>query len=261
MNLLTSWAKWKPKNSNYAVEGDREYLKSPKSTEAITLINGWHQATRNPDFCRPGDTKIHLGLIPQPFCGNVGKATIYLLFLNPGLGPSDYYGEYEVPAYRKALLNNLKQNFSDKQPSFMFLDPRFAWHEGFQWWHGKLRSVIEEMSNRFNIPYAEARSLLADQLASIELFPYHSASFKDADNWIKKLTSVQLARSFVHDYIVPRAKSGKAIIIATRAVKMWDLPEHPNIICYEGGHARAAHLSASSKGGKAILEHVRRKTT
>ncbi len=59
--------------------------------------------------------------------------------MNPGPGPHDYYGEYEVPKYRAALLANLKQG---PPTPFLFLDPQFAWHGGFDWWQEKLAKVI-----------------------------------------------------------------------------------------------------------------------
>ena len=47
----------------------------------------------------------------------------------------------------------------------------------------------------------------------------------------------------MHDTVVPRVRSGKAILIVTRQAKAWDLPRHRGIICYSGQQARAAHLS------------------
>ena len=41
-------------------------------------------------FGDPYDKKLHLGLTPVPFIGNLGKASIYLFMLNPGLTSSDY---------------------------------------------------------------------------------------------------------------------------------------------------------------------------
>ena len=40
--------------------------------------------------------------------GDMLNASIYVLMLNPGLGPGDYF-EYKVPSFRQALLANLRQ--------------------------------------------------------------------------------------------------------------------------------------------------------
>jgi hypothetical protein len=93
--------------------------------------------------------------------------------------------------------------------------------------------------------------------ASIELVPYHSPSFKLRHKVIESLKSVQLARSFVHETVLKRARSGDCIVIVLRQAKRWGLKEEANVIVYEGGEAQAAHLSPKSRGGKRILEFAK----
>jgi hypothetical protein len=88
------------------------------------------------------------------------------------------------------------------------------------------------------------------------LLPYHSTSFHDGGQWLKKLPSVQLARSFVHDVLVPRVRRGEATIVVTRKARLWRLPKLRGIVHYEGSESRAAHLSPTSRGGQAILARV-----
>jgi hypothetical protein len=59
-------------------------------------LGGWLEAYRSLDYCASHDRRLHLGLLPQPFFGDLRRASIYVLLLNPGLGPDDYYDEYEV---------------------------------------------------------------------------------------------------------------------------------------------------------------------
>jgi hypothetical protein len=257
MNLLDAWATWRPTQTPFVLDEDREVLRSERTVRAIVTHGGWRQALQAPDFCAPGDTRLHLGLLPHPFCGDVRRATIYLLLLNPGLGPHDYYGEYEVPEYRAGLLDNLKQEFREDAAPFLFLDPRFAWHGGFDWWHGKLAMVIQRLAAARQVSFAAARSFLASRIASIELLPYHSPAFRDAGGWLGKLNSVGLARRFVAEFVLPRVLCGDAIAIVTRQVAAWNLPEHPGVVTYSAGQARAAHLTPESPGGRAILAHLR----
>jgi hypothetical protein len=56
--------------------------------------------------------------------------------------------------------------------------------------------------------------------------------------------------------LLPKARDGKVIIVVTRSVKNWQLPQHKNIISYEGGETRSAHLTLKSRGGKAIANHL-----
>ncbi len=256
MDLLEAWARWQPKQPPFVLAEDIEVLESAQSSRAVVSHASWRQARNAPDFCAPGDRRLHLGLLPQPFCGDLRRATIYLLLLNPGLGPHDYYGEYEVREYRRALLENLKQRFRGARYPFLFLDPRFAWHGGFHWWHDKLAGVIQRIKQSRDISFAEARSFLASRIASIELLPYHSPAFRDAGGWLRRLKSVELARDFVREFIKPRVLRRQAIVIVTRQATAWELLRHPGVVVYTGAQARAAHLTPQSPGGAAMLKHL-----
>ena len=256
-NLLTTWSNWNELKAPYILEEDRDVLKSLRSSKAITTFTSWPEVYGADGFAAPGDTRLQLGLLPHPFCGDLKKAEIYILLLNPGYGPTDYYGEYEVPEYRQAALANLKQTFTDGTLPFFLLDPKFSWHGGFTWWHGKFAKVIEELARFHDVPYTEARAELGKKIASIELLPYHSTSFRDSGGWVRQLDSVRLAREFVNDYVIPKVESGKAIAIVTRQAKAWNLPIHPNVIRYTGAEARGAYLTPNSRGGIAILNRLR----
>jgi hypothetical protein len=142
--LLRAWAAWRPTSPPHVLNEDRETLTSSNSANYVTVIKSWREAFEKDDFPFSDDRKLHLGLLPQPFCGDLQRASVYVLSLNPGLAPGDYYGEYEVPAFRKALVNNLKQESLGSIP-FFFLDPQYAWHGGFRWWHGKLEGLIKKL--------------------------------------------------------------------------------------------------------------------
>lgn len=255
MNLLDAWANWSACSAPFIYDDDQKVMNTKRSLNATVIHKSWKDAIKAPDFCAPGDNRLHLGLLPQPFFGDVRRASVYILMLNPGLGPTDYYGEYEVPAYRTALLDNLKQKFHNDKNPFLFLDPQFAWHGGFDWWHGKLAKVIECLASYWNISFAEARVRLGSKLASIELIPYHSLSFRDSDKWLRNLCTVKLAKSYVSEFVFPRVRQRKAIVIVTRKVKEWNLPHLDGVFTYTSGQARGAHLTPDSPGGRAILRH------
>jgi len=139
---------------------------------------------------------------------------------------------------------------------FFFLDPRFAWHGGFDWWNSKLAKVIDRLAAARKTSFAEARTYLGSKLASIEMIPYHSASFKDQGGWLRNLRSVSLARAFVKQSVLPRVKRGKAIVIVTRKVRLWDLPRCSGVVKYTAGQAIGAHLTPNTPGGRAILKRL-----
>jgi hypothetical protein len=254
--LLADWKHWDPTKRPYVLDADRDVLLAPGFSSRIADTASWQEAYSADDFARPGDRRLHLGLIPQPFCGDLVSASVYVLLLNPGLSPTDYYGE-ELPQYRNALLATLRQDFSETEHPFLFLDPRFAWHGGFRWWHGKLAGVIEALASAGGETFAAARARLAGSLASIELVPYHSASFRGGQ-WTQRLASARLAREFVSSYVLLKVQRDEAIVIVTRQVEAWKLKAEPGVVLYSAQQARGAYLTPKSPGGDAIIKRLAR---
>jgi len=201
------------------------------------------------------DDRLHLSLLPVPYIGNIKDAEIVILLLNPGFQYSDYWSETNSPEFRRRLKQNLYQSFDGVEFPFLFLDPQFCWHSGFMWWEKKLREVIQEIAvKKFNRNYHAALHDLSQRLACVELIPYHSRAFKD-HKLINLLPSIQKAKKFVQSSLVQDAASMKRTLIATRQIKEWGLARGlPNVVTYEGSHARGASLSIKSKGGNAILK-------
>lgn len=54
-------------------------------------------------------TKFHLGLIPQPYIGDLASASIFLLFINPGFSAGDYYAQQYCDRFKTARIRNLRQ--------------------------------------------------------------------------------------------------------------------------------------------------------
>jgi hypothetical protein len=131
--LLATWKSYEP-TAPYILDSDRHLLGRP---ELIFRAQNWKAYIGDPDFGSPKTKELCLDLLPMPFVGDVENAVVSLLMLNPGLVPSDYFGEFEVKDYRNALLENLKQTAGSQ---LLFLDPRFSWHGGFVYWHTKLAS-------------------------------------------------------------------------------------------------------------------------
>jgi hypothetical protein len=190
----------------------------------------------------------------MPFVGSLSRAKVFLLMLNPGLSPTDYFGEFEQPAYRQALRNNLFQSEEMEFP-FLFLNPHFSWHDGFRYWHTKLRSVVEALRAVWAVPYYEALRRASRLIASVELLPYHSAMFDLSKRRLSSIPSVRVAQDFVHELSV-RANRGEVTIVVARSSAMWKLMPSANVVVYSGAEARSAHLTVSSRGGKAVFDGV-----
>ena len=261
MSLLCEWRKWDPENFPYVLDMDADVLKSPDWKPRVVKHHSWRKATKDPDFCKSGDRRLHLGLIPVPFVGDMLNASIYILMINPGLGPADYF-EYEVPSFQQALRANLRQEHRPGGIPFVFLDPQFAWHGGFRYWDQKLKGVIEELAASKCTSLADARATLGRKLAVVQLVPYHSAVFGLSPKAQKQLPSVCLAQDFVRQTVSERVRAQKAIVVAARQVQIWNpyLPddnekEH-GVIRYKPSEAIGASLSPRSRGGRAILHRL-----
>ena len=257
MSLLREWRKWDPEDFPYVLDMDADVLKSPSWKSLVTKYRSWQKATGAPEFCKSGDKRLHLGLIPVPFMGDMLNASIYVLMLNPGLGPGDYF-EYKVPSLRRALIANLRQKRIRGVMPFVCLDPRFAWHSGFGYWDRKLKRVMEALAASKGMSLADARSTLGSKLAVVQLVPYHSPA---SNQKALQLSSVDLAKDFVRRRVAKRVRAQKAIVIAARKVEIWDqclpdLGEEHGIIRYTASEARSASLSPDSSGGHAILRHL-----
>ena len=267
MDLVTTWKnasdQWGSSAAPFVLTADAELLKSYPDV----IYRTQEEAKKAPDFYAPSkdkDKRIHLGLLPGPFMGDVSNASIYVLMTNPGVTQNDYR-ELDDPYFRAAMLANLKQERVAGVLPFLFLDRQFDWHDGFGYWDRKvgIGKTIQEMAERQGITEAEARIEVGNQLAVIQLFPYHSANGPNSTERLKSLPSVIRVGRFVQETVTRRVRDRQAIAIVMRRVKVWDqylprdLSEEQGVFrSANAGEARRASLRPSSRGGRAILRHL-----
>jgi hypothetical protein len=108
----------------------------------------------------PNDTRLHLGLLPQPWFGDLTSATVFVLMLNPGLNPGDYYAEYRVPSFRAALISNLRSEPNRGYP-LLFLDPEFSWHPGARYFRTRLHWLALALARQRGTSYREALAVVS----------------------------------------------------------------------------------------------------
>ena len=187
----------------------------------------------------------------MPYVGDITNASVYILMLNPGFRPLDYYAEQESSEYIQALKSGLHQTGYNKYP-FYFLDPRFSWTGGGSYWNQKLGAYIKKIISRDGITYQEAAYNISHKIAVLELVPYHSSHFKLPKKEIKKLKSVKLMRDYVTSYVLPRSRKNEACIIVTRKNNYWRMKEEMNIVVYTGGQTRGAYLTENSPAANVL---------
>jgi len=208
-------------------------------------------------FGRFTDHRFHFSLVPKPYDGDLNRADIFVLQLNPGFNPADYHAEWEMPEYRKRLERSVRQELDGLEFPFVALDPQFCWQPGFRWWERKLRDVATTIAERkYQGRYIDALRELSRRMAVVELVPYHSIAF-DERGLIRVLPSAEQGIRFVQDDLLKRVSSGTAIAIAVRKVSAWGLREIDlaGLITYSAGQSRGSSFGPQTPGGRAILVH------
>ena len=108
----------------------------------------FRQFLAGPRFGDPDDDRFHFSLLPVPYMGDLQRADIFLLLLNPDFNVADYYAEWNVPDFRWRMERNLYQRLKGVKFPFLFLDPELCWHPGYRWWERKLRDVAVDSCQR-----------------------------------------------------------------------------------------------------------------
>lgn len=202
------------------------------------------------------DHRFHFSLLPIPYLGDLNRADIFLLQLNPGLNLINYYAEWNVPAFRRRVERSVRQELDGVEFPFYSLDPELCWYSGYRWWEGKLRDVATIIAHKkYNGNYFNALRELSQRIAVIELVPYHSIAFHQ-HGLIRALPSTRQAISHLNTVLIKKASSGKAVVIAARKVAAWGLrgTELKGVVPYPSALSRGSSLSSRTPGGKAILK-------
>ncbi|MCX7353399.1 MAG: hypothetical protein NTY59_00935 [Alphaproteobacteria bacterium] len=261
MSLIRFWRDFAPRNGSPHVHPDDTdlFLKKGRGILDLPCAN-FRQFVRSERFGNFSDNQFHLSLLPVPYAGDLRRADIFILLLNPGFNFVDYYAEYESRRFRSRLLQNLRQKNHEAKFPFLYLDPSFCWHSGFAWWEGKFREVGKLLAEqRYEGSYLAALKELSRRVAAIELVPYHSTSFAAHKLVEQGLPSSVAAQSFVKSSLFPRAAAGEVTIIATRRTRDWGLAamrKRRGVVCYRGGLTRGASLGPKTLGGRAILKQL-----
>ena len=234
------------------LECDRKILKRRRRRELEICYTSWQDVLLDLSNCKDRK-KLHLNRIPVPYVGDVSKASIFILTLNPGHELADYYFEFEDDAYRQALVNNLKQENLDPKFPFFYLNPRFSTTGGYSYWFPKFKEVIMRLMVKCEITFDEAHSKLAQKIAVIQIVPYTSV---DSSSLPDKLCSTRLAMQYVENHVRPKVCTDEAIVIVLRQHKRWNKVLEPLLGPKEGifdsDNPRNANLPEEAK--KAIVK-------
>jgi hypothetical protein len=131
---------------------------------------------------------IETSVLPDPFVGNP-NAPIWLLNLNPGLAETDLH---HPPTVNEMIHKSLRL----EADSFWYLEDEFSETSGHKWW----RLMMGQTIRAYGVE-AVKRSFFC-----IELFPYHSVSYKP-------LTSLLPSQKFTIDLVKLACQLDKRFIV------------------------------------------------
>ncbi|MBS0178607.1 MAG: hypothetical protein JSR20_07570 [Nitrospira sp.] len=162
---------------------------------------------------------LHLGLLPQPYIGNLEKARLILLGLNPGCNSGEYYYDRNEN-FRNALVGNIRLEWEQGGFPFIFLNPEFAWHSGFAYWTKHLKGLIETVQRMNRLfTYTDTLKYVSQRIACIELIPYHSIKSPSLRNL--RLQSTDMAIEYLRGVLKARVSQDKCFLLALRQRKQW----------------------------------------
>lgn len=249
-SLLKTWRDLDITKPPYILPGDRQALERLKIPISVCSdFSEWHQ---DKVFGQRPSHEFQAGLFPLPYFGNLRKARIFLLTLNPGFSDSDMYAETSSPGLREDLVKNLYQKDLDPTYPAIFLSPKYSWHGGYEYWSKRFSELIKFFQEARSCSFRHSLAFIAQNIAILEAAPYHSTSFNISKKAIDQLASSKAIHQFVQQELVPKALEEKILLIVLRANWFWELNTSTNVIIYKSSESRGSSLSRNSRGGKAI---------
>lgn len=178
--------------------------------------------------------KLQLSVYPQHFVGNIDKAKIIILSLNPGYS-TEYYEAYKNRINKNGTKyeQTIKENLEMEKPFFHAFE--LANESDLGYWGNKMKCWVEEYDKKDNKTIIESLKKITENIALAEFFPYHSISYNDMYDKLGKGTSPNSNRK-IKDYLPTQKflfekikkriddkddKDDKVIIILTRSFAKW----------------------------------------
>lgn len=150
------------------------------------------------------ENEYHYDLLPEPFQGNT-SAEIVILGLNPGYSHKDKDFHLSNNKFKESLIKCITEQ--DQEYPFYSLNPNYKKSEAWIYWSSRKKGKLKNLLSKFNSKF------LANNLLSIEYYPYKSIQFKK-----NKYILPSQEYSF---YLVKKAIDRNALILILRSVRYW----------------------------------------
>ena len=181
-------------------------------------------------------------LIPLPWNGPIKTAKAFVAFLNPGVHPEDISREKSNDQFRQRLRQNLKG-----ESKYVYFEPDYSDHPGAAWAH-----------RTFGANWSHGDR---DRVCIIQLVAYHSQDCRAPYKAYKTLMSTLKMKLWIRHDLLPRVRSGNAVLVVGRGARGFEVESEPNtcnFVRYEGGKCRSASMRQNTRGGKALHSFLER---
>jgi len=177
--------------------------------DAVNFHNSKHAGTKF-------ELRVEKGMLPEPYQGHIENAKLIFLMLNPCFDETDkiFYANKE---YYNDVIDTINQNL-DKEYPFSILHPKWALSPASRYWRTQLGKYAEAISSIKKVSFEDGMKIVANNVATIELFPYHSKNWTSSKN-LMHIKSVQYSRYLAKKAILNTDK----IVVCTRAIREWSM--------------------------------------
>ncbi len=184
--------------------------------------NPWVDLPSEPPYIAPVDTcgllkvgkradGLRFDVIPDPYFGDINKAEIVVLPLNPGFEDADLLINMQREEY---VIQNLANLVHQSSPPFYFLNPKLMYSGGYRWWMRIFKPLLQQ---------GISANTLAHKMMCIQYLGYHSTTYLHLNTKLpSQLYSFDLVRQAIHL---------KKTIVIMRSERLW-LEAVPELISY-----------------------------
>jgi hypothetical protein len=176
---------------------------------AVNIHNVKHRGTKF-------ELRVEKGMLPEPYQGHVDSAKVIFLMLNPCFDETDkkFYANKE---YYDEVLDTINQDL-DKEYQFSILHPKWSTSPASRYWRRQMGKYAEAISSIKGISFEAGMKVVANNIATVELFPYHSKNWTSTKS-LMQIQSVKYSRYLAKKAIIDTNK----IVVCTRAIREWSM--------------------------------------
>ena len=192
--------------------------------------------------------KLHRNLLPQPFAGDLKKASVFLLYGNPGVALSDYYDDHRNDRYAELCRMNLRGELD----SFVWLHPDIATTGPGIYWRQTFKALAKEITQRTGDLPEASFNRISRSVALVEAGAYHSK--QTPGERLFQLRSSRVAGDFARNELRSRALRGECFILVWRRARFWGIEADANILVRPPARAQGRYFEQCEHG--AILQQI-----